>query len=119
MVRAGILEAKGNQVRLLRRDELPKDWDPATDDRLTVWEMTQQLINRLDEGERPAAELCRRLGSSAEAARDLAYRLYLVCERKKWAQEALAFNGLVIAWPQIRQLAGDQAAVPEAQRGLF
>lgn len=110
MVRAGILEAKGGKVRLLRRDELDENWDPTTDKRLTVWEMAQHLLRRLDEGEAAAAALAHQLGSNAEVARDLAYRLYLVCERKKWAQEALAFNGLVVAWPQIQRLAAAQPA---------
>jgi len=110
MVQDGFLEAKAGKVRLLRRDELDPDWDPATDKRLTVWEMTQHLIRRLDEGEAAAAALARQLGANAEIARDLAYRLYLVCERKKWSQEGQAYNGLVVAWPRIMQLAagGDQ-----------
>jgi putative DNA methylase len=111
MVHDGFLEAKGGKVRLLRRDELDENWDPATDQRLTVWEMTQHLIGRLDEGEAAAAALARQLGSYAEVARDLAYRLYLVCERKKWSQEGQAYNALVVAWPGIMQLA---AAGPAA-----
>ena len=111
MVEAGASEAKGGKVRLLRRDELEEDWDPATDRRLTVWEMTQQLIRRLDEGEAAASALARRLGANAQVARDLAYRLYLVCERKKWAQDALAYNALVVAWPQIQRLAAAESAL--------
>jgi len=38
-------------------------------------------------------------------ARELAYRLYLLCDRKKWASEALAYNALVVAWPEIARLA--------------
>jgi putative DNA methylase len=52
--------------------------------------------------------LARRLGSNAEVARDLAYRLYVICDHKRWAQEALAYNGLVVAWPQIQRLAAAQ-----------
>jgi len=110
MRQAGILEAKGGKVRLLSRDELDEDWDPATDKRLTVWEMTQHLIRRLDQGEAAASALARQLGSFSEVARDLAYRLYLICERKKWAQEALAYNALVVAWPQIQRLAAAEPA---------
>ena len=110
MVEAGILEARAGRVRLLRRDELDPGWDPATDKRLTVWEMTQHLIGRLAEGEAAAAALARRLGANAEVARDLAYRLYLVCERKKWSQEGQAYNALVVAWPQVQQLAAAQPA---------
>lgn len=105
MVEAGILGSKGGKVRLLRRDELDEAWNPAEDGRLTVWEMTQYLIRALDQGEVAAASLARQLGSNAEVARDLAYRLYVICERKKWSQEGQAYNALVVAWPEIQRLA--------------
>ncbi|MBV8676905.1 MAG: hypothetical protein JO355_07015, partial [Planctomycetaceae bacterium] len=101
-------------------DELPEDWNPTTDTRRTVWEVTQHLIRALEkQGEEGAAALLRLAGEQGEAARDLAYRLYTTCERKKWAQEALAYNSLVIAWPQIARLAMSTAPAPERQGGLF
>ena len=107
-------------MRLLRRDELPEDWDPATDTRRTVWEVTQHLIRALEKkGEEGAAALLRRAGEQGEVARDLAYRLYSTCERKKWASEALAYNSLVIAWPQIARLALSAPEVPDRQGELF
>jgi len=110
---AGILSSAAGKVRLLKREELPDDWDPATDTRLTVWEGTQHLIKRLDaEGEQGAARLLAKLGSQAEPARDLAYRLYQVCERKGWAEEARAYNSLVVAWPELARLAA-QVQPPE------
>jgi putative DNA methylase len=118
LVEAGIVAAKGGKVRLLRRDELPADWDPAADRRRTVWEVTQHLIRALDQqGEDGAATLLRRVGSQGEVARDLAYRLYTTCERKKWAQEALAYNSLVIAWPQIARLAARRDDEPGPRQG--
>jgi putative DNA methylase len=118
LVRAGILEAKGGRVRLLDRSELSGSWDPATDTRLTVWDVTQHLILTLDiGGEAKAAELLRRVGGLGETARELAYQLYRICERKKWAQEALAYNALVVAWPEIARLAASTPTVAEA--GLF
>jgi putative DNA methylase len=103
---AGILIAKAGKVRLLRREELDRDWDPTSAVRLTVWEVTHQLIRALDkDGEAGAAALLRKVGALGETARDLAYRLYGVCERKKWSQEGLAYNSLVIAWPEIARLA--------------
>jgi putative DNA methylase len=91
---------------LLRRDELPENWNPATDTRRTIWEVTQHLIRALEkQGEEGAEALLRKVGEQGEAARDLAYRLYSTCERRKWASEALAYNSLVIAWPQIVRLA--------------
>ncbi len=106
MVQAGILRAGAGKVRLLGREELDPNWDPTTDRRLTVWEVTQHLIRVLDKrGEEEAAMLQSRLGGYAESARELAYRLYSICERRGWTQEAVAYNGLVNIWPRLRDLA--------------
>ena len=106
MVQAGILRSQSGNVRLLRPRELPSGWDPVDDDRLTTWEAVHHLIRVLDQGgEAAAAALVRRLGGLGEVARDLCYRLYTVCERKKRAAEALAYNGLVQSWPEISRLA--------------
>ena len=107
MVEANILAAKGGKVRLLKREELDADWNPATDKRLTIWEITHHLIRRLEQGESGAAELIRQLGAKAEVARDLSYRLYTICERRKWAQEAIAYNTLVLSWGDVQRLAGE------------
>ena len=106
MVQAGILRSQSGNVRLLRPRELPSGWDPVDDDRLTTWEAVHHLIRVLDQGgEAAAATLVRRLGGFSEVARDLCYRLYTVCECKKRAAEALAYNGLVRSWPEISRLA--------------
>ena len=106
LAEAGVIKARAGKVQLLKRDELPDDWSPATDKRLTVWEVTQHLIRTVEKkGESAAAALLHQLGGMGEIARDLAYRLYATCERKKWAQEALAYNSLVVAWPEISRLA--------------
>jgi putative DNA methylase len=77
MVEAGILAAKGGKVRLLKKDELDTDWDPAVDKRLTIWEAAHYSIRALEsKGESAAAALMKKLGAKAELARDLAYRLY-------------------------------------------
>jgi putative DNA methylase len=103
---AGILRARGGKVRLLGRNELPDSWDPAADEQLTVWEATQHLIRELEKnGESAAAALLRQLGGLGEEVRALAYRLYTICDRKGWAQEALAYNMLVVAWPRLLELA--------------
>jgi len=117
LVAAGFLFSKGGKVRLLGRSELPDDWDPVADKRLTIWEVTQHLIKRLvDEGsEEEAAKLLKKVGALGEAARNLAYRLYSICERKKWAQEALAYNSLVVAWPDLVNMAKQQPATEPTQ----
>ncbi|HOX03683.1 MAG TPA: DUF1156 domain-containing protein [Candidatus Paceibacterota bacterium] len=110
LAEAGILISSRGKVRLLKPEELPADWDPATDARLTSWETVQHFIRLLASGgESAAAELVRKLGSKAETARELAYRLYTICERKKRAAEALAYNGLVQSWPEITRLAIEEA----------
>jgi putative DNA methylase len=119
MVEAGILAAKGGKVRLLKKEELPPDWDPANDDRLTVWEATHHLIRSLDSGEQAAAGLLKKLGAVAEVARDLSYRLYTVCERRKWPQDAIGYNALVLSWPDLKRLADEQKATGPTQRELI
>jgi putative DNA methylase len=120
MVDAGILTSKGGKVRLLRPNELPADWDPATDSRFTAWESVHHLVRTLEAGgENAAAELVAKIGSQAEIARELAYRLYTVCERKKRAQEALSYNGLVQSWPEIARLARESGKPLQSQPQLF
>ena len=119
MVEAGILTSKSGKVRLLKPAELPKNWDPQDDERLTVWEMVHQLVRSLEQGESVAAELVGKLGSKAETARELAYRLYVICERKKRTQEALSYNALVQSWPEIVRLASDKGKSGPEQGGLF
>ena len=120
MVEAGILESKRGKVRLLKPEELPADWDPATDPRLTAWEIVHHLIRALASGgEGAAAELVAKLGSQAEVARELAYRLYTLCERKKRAPEALAYNGLVQSWPEIARLARETPQATPVQTNLL
>ncbi|MGH2970459.1 MAG: DUF1156 domain-containing protein [Solirubrobacteraceae bacterium] len=119
MEEAGILVQRRGKVRLLRRDELAADWDPALDARMTAWEATQHLVARLEtQGEAAAAALLQRLGGGfGERAKELAYRLYTLCERRGWASEAVGYNALVVAWPEIaRQVAGTPEA--EAQQAL-
>lgn len=112
---AGILVARSGKVRLLRRNELSDEWDPAHDSRVPVWEVAQQLVKRVwDQGsEGQAAELVRKVGGLGDGARDLAYRLYSICERRGWADDALGFNALVTAWPEIARQAASPRAVQE------
>lgn len=106
LAQAGVIASARGKVRLLRRDELPDGWDPAADARRTVWEATHHLIRAHDGGgEAAAAALLARLGEDGERARDLAYRLYTTCERRGWADDARAYNGLVVAWPEVTRLA--------------
>lgn len=121
LVEAGIILSKAGKVRLLKPAELPADWNPVTDARLTVWEMVHQLIRVLEtSGESAAADLVAKLGTEAEIARELCYRLYTLCERKKRANEAMSYNGLVQSWPEITRLAQEKpSAVASDTYNLF
>jgi putative DNA methylase len=117
---AGIVKKGRGKVRLLKPDELAADWDPATDPRISTWEVVHQLIRSLAAGgETAAAPLVAKLGARAEVARELAYRLYTLCERKKRAAEALAYNGLVQSFPEIVRLAQEGGRAQPEQGGLF
>ena len=119
LVEAGVLASKAGKVRLLKPEELPEDWNPATDPRLTAWEMVHHLIRVLEsDGESAAAELAAALGAAAETARELCYRLYTLCERNKRAAEALSYNALVQSWPEIARLARE-AQKPEAEQAAL
>jgi len=120
LAQAGILDSRRGKVRLLKPEELPASWDPATDPRLTSWEVVHHLIRVLGSGgESAAADLVAKLGARAETARELAYRLYTICERKKRAAEALAYNGLVQSWPEIVRLAQEGGKPAGAEPDLF
>ena len=120
MVEAGILVSKAGKVRLLQPNELPADWDPEKDSRLTAWEMVHHLIRVLEkDGEHAAAGLVARLGAKVEIARELCYRLYTLCERKKRASLALSYNALVQSWPEIMRLAKEGGKRTDQQPQLF
>ena len=109
---AGVIESGGGKLRLLRWAELPADWSPETDTRSAVWEALHQLIRALNQhGESAAGALLARMPARAESMRALAYRLYTLCERKGWAEEARAYNELVTAWSSIEQAAGEAGLV--------
>ncbi len=120
LVESGAVVSSRGQVRLLRPAELPPDWDSATDLRRIVWETAQHLIRVLETGgEQAAAALVAELGAEAEVARDLAYRLYLVSERRGRAADARMYNGLVQSWPEIARLAQQDPSVAAAQSQMF
>lgn len=101
---AGIGEARGGTFRLFERSELSADWSPKSDDRLTVWEATQHLVAALDRSETEAAALLQQLGGYGDRARQLAYVLFHKATDKGWAEEAGAYNGLILAWPTLQSI---------------
>ena len=107
---SGIGETRGGKFRLYERDELDNTWSPTDDNRLTVWEATQHLIARLDQSESHAADLLRLLGGYGDSARSLAYLMFKKATDKGWAAEAGAYNALITAWPELRNISS--APVP-------
>ncbi len=108
LVEAGIVVSRGGTVRLLRPEELRKDWNPERDRWFTVWEATHHLLRVYyyeEAGNEATAGLLRQLGARGDLARELAYRLYSACEKRKWSQEAQAYNALVSDWPELARLA--------------
>ncbi|NNN07582.1 MAG: DUF1156 domain-containing protein [Acidimicrobiaceae bacterium] len=116
---AGVVVSRDGNVRLVERVDLPPDWDPATDRRFTVWEATQYLIRALDSSETEAAALLARLGTGVgDRARQLAYLLYGICDKKRWSDEAGYYNMLVTAWPELVRLVGT-SPLPSGEVRLF
>ena len=114
LVEAGILHSGGGKVRLVRRDELDLEWDPATDKRLTAWEVCQQMIYAVGHrGEPVAGEMLRTGGVAAVAAQSLAYRLYAISEKNGWAEEAFWYNVLITSWLELSKL----SMVPLQEQG--
>ncbi len=100
LAHAGVLVSGAGKVRLYHWSELDPGWDPSTGERLTTWEATHHLIERLNtHGEEGAAMLLAKMPPDLAAqARQLAYRLYSICERKGWAEHARDYNTLAISW---------------------
>jgi len=108
LVEAGVVESGGGNLRLLKWVEMPRDWSPDTDTRTPIWEALHQLIRALNQdGESAAGRLLARMAEKAEPIRALAYRLYTLCERQGWAEEARAYNELVTAWTGIERAAAE------------
>jgi putative DNA methylase len=118
MVDAGILWARRGKVRLLRPDELPKDWDPARDHRFTMWEATHHLLRVYyyeKRGDLATAQLLRKLRFQADLARDLSYRLFALAEKKGRSQDAQAYNALVLGWAEVARLAQEHETLEQAE----
>ena len=114
----GVLYAKAGVVHLIERTELPEKVDYEEQ---CIWMLTQQLTQAMAKG---GIEACAKIvfnmfGSNAERAKDLAYRLYTIAERKNWANEAYAYNALVVVWPDIHARAAALKALAPEQVNLF
>lgn len=119
LIEAGVVVGGSGKVRLLRPAEYPSDWDPKKDNRIPVWEALHQLIRALREkGESEAGRLLAEVRNQGESVRQLAYRLYTLCERRGWAEDARAYNEIVTTWPAIESAAAAHPS-PHSQLDLF
>lgn len=115
---AGVVESGGGKVRLRKWSEYPSDWNPKTDTRNPIWETLHHLIRALkQDGESGAGRLLAVTHSQSESARQLAYRLYTLCERQGWSEDARAYNELITSWTGIESAAG--AAPDDKQLTMF
>lgn len=109
---AGVIESGGGKVRLFKWKEYPTDWDPTTDNRTPAWEALHQLIRAVQQnGESGAGKLLAKMPEREENIRQLAYRLYTLCERRGWAEDARAYNELITAWTGIEKVSHDTGRV--------
>lgn len=116
---AGVIESGQGKVRLLKWEEYPTDWDPKKDNRTPVWEACHHMIRELSQqGEGAAGALLAKMPQRAEPIRQLAYRLYTLCERKGWAEEARAYNELISSWHAVVEASYEVGRKGE-QQSLF
>jgi len=114
VVDAGVLQSKAGKVRLMKFAEYPSNWDLANDPRVPVWEVLHHLIRSLKEkGEGEAGRMLAGFPSEAEPARQLAYRLYILCERQGWAEDARAYNEFITSWPAIEAAASQVKGIKQ------
>ncbi|NCB76908.1 MAG: DUF1156 domain-containing protein [Negativicutes bacterium] len=115
LVEAGVAESSGGRFRLLRWSEYPADWSPLSDNRVPVWEALHQLIRALySGGEQSCGALLAQMPERGETIRSLAYRLYPLCERRGWAEDARGYNELMTSWSAIENAAA-QAGLKDEQ----
>jgi len=123
VVQAGVVASGRGSVRLLRPAEYPADWSPEHDQRTPIWEAMHHLLRALTSGgEMAAGALVARMPARMEPIRQLAYRLYTLCERKGWAEDARACNELITTWAAIEAAShragqvGTQGELPGVER---
>lgn len=122
LARGGVLKSGQGKVQLIDPDSYVRrveDYDPTQDTRISTWEACHYLAAAIAPphgSEEMAGRLARRLGGLANDARDLAYRLYAICEQKGWSAEGQAYNLLADSWPAIQAAAANYGE--ETQGGL-
>jgi putative DNA methylase len=121
LVRGGVFKAVAGKARLLGPEDLAEDWDPATDARVSDWEVAVRLAKALsEEGIDAAARLMGAAGQrrDLDTVKELSYLLFSLSEKRGWAQTAMLFNGLGTTWNDLetaaRSASGQQVMAQEA-----
>jgi putative DNA methylase len=119
--RGGVFRARAGKARLIEPAELPEKWDPGTDDRISVWEVVLRLAKALNEkGGEEAARLMAAAGQriDIDAAKELAYLIFSICEKRGWTQTAYLFNSLGTSWSDLSAAARTGGALtPPPEQG--
>lgn len=122
LVRGGVFRAVAGKARLIAPEELADGWDPATDDRVSDWEVVVRLAHAVkSEGVEVTASLMAAAGQRVDldTAKELAYLLYAVCEKKGWTDSAILFNGLAASWSDVSSAARSHAGRPVGTQSML
>ncbi|MFJ2176602.1 DUF1156 domain-containing protein [Streptomyces sp. NPDC087851] len=103
IARGGTLTSGAGKVALIKPQDLDPRWDPAHDDRLSLWEVTCHLARAYaTEGREEAARLMAEVKGRVDMdeVNRLATRLYELMESQDSSTAGL-FNGLGGAWADV------------------
>ena len=105
--RGGIFRAKGGRANLIAPSDLDGDWDPESDARVSIWEVTVRLAAILDTtGVDKVVQLLPRVQTrvSLDAVKELGFLLFREAEKKSSARDAGLFNALVSVWSDVAEM---------------
>jgi putative DNA methylase len=108
--RGGAFQAKAGKAKLISPTVLSTsaEWDPATDDSLSIWECVVRLAGIMNrEGADAVAKLINPVEARVglDAVKELGFLLFHEAEKKGDTKDAILFNGLVGAWGDLTQQA--------------
>lgn len=116
LARSGAISSGGGKVKLFAPEEFPSDYDPRTDDRISLWEVVLHMARALsDKGLDSAGRIlagAEERGIDMTAAHELAYLLYAIAEKRGLTQAGILFNTLASSWPEVRAAAASAVDTP-------
>ena len=117
---AGVITSGGGNVQLKSWQDYETNWDPGSDSRIPCWELLHHLIRLMQISEIAAADILghEKVIPLISSTKQLAYRLYTLCERKGWAEEARPYNEIITSWDAI-QIAAAKSTQRQSQQQMF